>query len=199
MHCYVPLCTTFKDPCCSAPVLGTKVVNVFDLKFSTQRWLFCRQKIVLLILHSSSCWDSCTQSIVYNSYQKFASQISIFHENKLIKFNLNVCKSVLCLNQWFMSRIDTGLFLPYNPGQCLLFLGILKGQESKIWAFLALTISFWGPQKQENKNNHNSTIFGAKNKVKSNFIWEKLMEFLLFNEVLKNLTSSNYWSQKLAL
>ena len=105
-----PLCTTFKDPCCSAPVLGTKVVNVFDLKFSAQMWLFCRQKIVLLILHSSSCWDSCTQSIVYNSYQKFASQISIFHENKLIKFNLNVCKSVLCLNQWFMSRIDTGLF-----------------------------------------------------------------------------------------
>ena len=55
VHCYVPLCTTFKDPCCSAPVLGTKVVNVFDLKFSAQRWLFCRQKIVLLILHSSSC------------------------------------------------------------------------------------------------------------------------------------------------
>ena len=116
VHCYVPLCTTFKDPCCSAPVLGTKVVNVFDLKFSAQMWLFCHQKIVLLILHSSSCWDSCTQSIVYNSYQKFASQISIFHENKLIKFNLNVCKSVLCLNQWFMSRIDTELFLPYKPG-----------------------------------------------------------------------------------
>ena len=47
--------------------------------------------------------------------------------------------------------------------------------------------SFRGPQKQERKNDHNSIIFWAKNKVSSNFIWEKLMEFLLFNEVLKNL------------
>ena len=32
-------------------------------------------------------------------------------------------------------------------------------------------------------------IFGAKNKVTIDFIEEKLMEFLLFNEVLKNLIS----------
>ena len=45
----------------------------------------------------------------------------------------------------------------------------------------------WGPQKQERKNNHNSTIFWAKNKIRMNFLWDKLLEFLLFNEVLKNL------------
>ena len=47
--------------------------------------------------------------------------------------------------------------------------------------------SFIKPHKQERKNVHNSIIFGAKIKVRSNFILEKLMKFLLFNEVLKNL------------
>ena len=46
---------------------------------------------------------------------------------------------------------------------------------------------FWGPQKQERKNNHNSTIFWATNKIRMIFLWDKLLEFLLFNEVLKNL------------
>ena len=39
------------------------------------------------------------------------------------------------------------------------------------------------------KNDYNSIIFGAKIKVRRNLIWEKLMQFLLFNEVLKNLIS----------
>ena len=56
----------------------------------------CHKKIVLLILHSSSCWDSRTQSIVYNSYQKFASQISMFHANKRIKFNFKMSARVCC-------------------------------------------------------------------------------------------------------
>ena len=83
--------------------------------------------------------------------------------------------------------LDTGHFFYTRLIQCLIFLGILWCQESKIWTFLKDLISFWGPQKQERKNDHNSIIFGAKIKVRSNFIWEKLMEFLLFNEVLKNL------------
>jgi hypothetical protein len=71
--------------------------------------------------------------------------------------------------------------------QFLVFLSILKCQESKIWAFFKDLRSFRGPQKQERKNDHNSISFGAKIKVRSNLIREKLMEFLLFNEVLKSL------------
>ena len=64
----------------------------------------------------------------------------------------------------------------------------LQCQESQIWAFLrASEVLHRGPQKQERKNHHNSIISLTKNKVRSNFIWEKLMEFLSFNEVLKNL------------
>ena len=50
----------------------------------------------------------------------------------------------------------------------------------------AMTYSFLGSQKPQSKNNYNSTIFGSKNEVRSNFIRQKLMEFLLFNEVLEN-------------
>jgi hypothetical protein len=57
----------------------------------------------------------------------------------------------------------------------------MKCQESKIWTFFKGLRSFRGPQKQNRKNNHNLKI-----KVRSNFKWEKLMEILLFNEVLKN-------------
>ena len=56
-----------------------------------------------------------------------------------------------------------------------------------MWTFFEGLRSSWGPQKQERKNNHNSTIFWAKNKIRTNFLWDKLIEFLLFNEVLKNL------------
>ena len=83
--------------------------------------------------------------------------------------------------------LDTGHFFYTSPTQGPLFQGIPKGQESKSWVFFEGPRRFWGPQKQERKNNHNSIIFWAKNKMRRNFIWEKLMEFLLFNEVLKNL------------
>jgi hypothetical protein len=41
---------------------------------------------------------------------------------------------------------------------------------SRIWAFFKGLGSFRGPQKQERKYDHNSIIFGAKIKVRSNFI-----------------------------
>ena len=82
--------------------------------------------------------------------------------------------------------IDTGHFFNTSLIQGLVFKGIVKGQESKVWAFFKGLRSFRGPQKQNWKNDQNSIIFGAKIKVRINFIWEKLMEFLLLNEVLKN-------------
>ena len=51
---------------------------------------------------------------------------------------------------------------------------------------------FWGPQKQEKQNNYHSTTLGAKNKLRGNFIWEKLMDFLLFNKVFQNFIFSNF-------
>ena len=82
--------------------------------------------------------------------------------------------------------LDTGHFFNTSLIQGLVFKGIVKGQESKVWAFFKGLRSFRGPQKQNWKNDQNSIIFGAKIKVRINFIWEKLMEFLLLNEVLKN-------------
>lgn len=82
--------------------------------------------------------------------------------------------------------VDTGHFFNTSLIQGLVFKGIVKGQESKVWAFFKGLRSFRGPQKQNWKNDQNSIIFGAKIKVRINFIWEKLMEFLLLNEVLKN-------------
>ena len=84
------------------------------------------------------------------------------------------------------SCLDTGHFFNTSLIQGLVFKGIVKGQESKVWAFFKGLRSFRGPQKQNWKNDQNSIIFGAKIKVRINFIWEKLMEFLLLNEVLKN-------------
>ena len=49
--------------------------------------------------------------------------------------------------------------------------------KSKIWAFFKSLTSFRVLYKKERKNDHNSIIFGAKIKVRSNFIIEKLMEF----------------------
>ena len=62
----------------------------------------------------------------------------------------------------------------------------LQGQEFKIWAFFEGLRSLRGPQKQERKNDNNPTMFWAKNKVKGNFIWKKIMDFLLFNKVFQN-------------
>ena len=58
--------------------------------------------------------------------------------------------------------LDTGHFYHNSLTKCLVCLGLLYGQNSKILVFLALTYSFQGPQKQENKSNHNSTILEAK-------------------------------------
>ena len=96
-------------------------------------------------------------------------------------------------------RVDTGHFFNTSLIQGLVFKGIVKGQESKVWDFFKGLRSFRGPQKRKRKNNHNSLIFGSKIKVRSNFIWGKLMEFLLFNEVLKTLIFSSYPSKKLPL
>ena len=85
----------------------------------------------------------------------------------------------------FSWTIDTGHFFHTSPAQGLVFWGIPKGQESKSWVVFEGPRRFWGPQKQERKNNQNSIIFWAKNKMRRNFIWGKLMEFLLFYEVLK--------------
>ena len=88
--------------------------------------------------------------------------------------------------RWPCCCLDTGHFFNTSLIQGLVFEGIVKGQESKVWAFFKGLRSFRGPQKQNWKNDQNSIIFGAKIKVRINFIWEKLMEFLLLNEVLKN-------------
>ena len=85
-----------------------------------------------------------------------------------------------------LRTVDTGHFFNTSLIQGLIFKGIVKGQESKVWAFFKGLRSFRGPQKQNWKNDQNSIIFGAKIKVRINFIWKKLMEFLLLNEVLKN-------------
>ena len=44
-----------------------------------------------------------------------------------------------------------------------------------------------GLRSRKEKNIDNSIIFRSKIKVRSNFIWKKLMELLLLNELLKNL------------
>ena len=87
---------------------------------------------------------------------------------------------------YILEPVDTGHFFNTSLIQGLVFKGIVKGQESRVWAFFKGLRSFRGPQKQNWKNDQNSIIFGAKIKVRINFIWEKLMEFLLLNEVLKN-------------
>ena len=80
----------------------------------------------------------------------------------------------------------TTLF-PYKPDPMPnFFRHTLMSRIQKLGIFKGLR-SFRGPQKQERKNDQNSIIFGEKNKLRRNFIREKLMEFLLFNEFLKNL------------
>ena len=44
--------------------------------------------------------------------------------------------------------IDTGHFFNTSLIQVLVFKGIVKGQESKVWAFFKGLRSFRGPQKQ---------------------------------------------------
>ena len=70
----------------------------------------------------------------------------------------------------YMTTLDTGHFFNTSLIQGLVFRGIVKGQESKVWTFFQGLRSFRGPQKQNWKNDQNSIIFGAKIKVRINFI-----------------------------
>jgi hypothetical protein len=104
------------------------------------------------------------------------------------------------IHMWLaMWCLDTGHFFNTSLIQGLVFKGIVKGQESKIWASFKGLRSFRGPQKQNWKNDQNSIIFWAKNKMRRNFIWENLMEFLLFNEVLKSFIFFKSPIKKVAL
>ena len=67
----------------------------------------------------------------------------------------------------YTRKLQIRLLSP-RPTQYPVWLVQILGQESKTWA------SFRGSQKQESKNNHNSTIFGAKDIVRNNLLWEKL-------------------------
>ena len=49
-------------------------------------------------------------------------------------------------------RLDTGQYFKKRSAQGLVFECILKGQESKVVAFLALKYSFGGPLKSEKCN-----------------------------------------------
>ena len=54
------------------------------------------------------------------------------------------------------------------------------------------------PQKQERKNDHSSIIFGAKNKARSDFIWEKLMKFFVVPWSFEELDFFSITYQKFA-
>ena len=61
---------------------------------------------------------------------------------------------------------------------------------------------FWGPQKflgaseaGKKKQSQLHHFFGKK-KIRMNFLWDKLLEFLLFNEVLKKLDFFSPTNQK---
>ena len=82
-------------------------------------------------------------------------------------------------NKWVFNRYRT--LFPYKPDPMPSF--FRHTFRSRI-------------QKQEMKNNHNSTIFWTKNKIRVIFIWDKLLEFLLLNEVLKNLIFFSLTNQK---
>ena len=59
--------------------------------------------------------------------------------------NLIVLISLILLNNTLaqsLYAIDTGHFYLPSPTQCLVCLGLLQGEESKIGAFSALTYSF---------------------------------------------------------
>ena len=77
-----------------------------------------------------------------------------------------------------VSSIYRTIFLKWSV-QGLVFWGILKGQESKIWALFALYRSSWGPQKFKNfyflklKNKNVDNDFNFFYKLTSN----KLIEF----------------------
>ena len=64
--------------------------------------------------------------------------------------------SEFCLTSFVLTElvmfIDTGNFYHPSPAQCLVFKAYFKVKNPKFWPF-------GGPQKYENKNSHNCTIF----------------------------------------
>ena len=90
---------------------------------------------------------------------------------------------------WNSNRLKS--YFPIGPILCLVCLSLLWIEESKIWAFFALTFSFKRPQKEEKKITTTPQFFGQENKLRSNFVEEKLIEFLFFYEVLTNFIFSN--------
>ena len=89
---------------------------------------------------------------------------------------------------WMENRYRT--LFPYKPDPMPSFF------RHTLMSIIQNLSLFWGHQKQERKNDYNSIILGAKNKVRSNFIWEKLMDFLLFNKGFQNFILSNNTYQK---
>ena len=67
-------------------------------------------------------------------------------------------------------------------------------ENPKFGPYLRASEGLESLRSRKEKMTTTPNIFGAKIKVRSDFIWEKLIKFLLFNEVLKNLIFSNYQS-----
>ena len=62
---------------------------------------------------------------------------------------------------------------------------------------LVLTYRFWGPQNPESKNNGNSSIAGARNKARSNFMWKKTNGLFAVQWSFEKLEFFNYvWIKK---
>mgnify|MGYP007048501654 CR=1 FL=1 len=91
---------------------------------------------------------------------------------------------------WWYSRYRT--LFPYKPDpKPSFFRHTLSSRIQNLNLFWGPQ-KFLGPQKRERKHNHNSTIFWAKNKIRMKLLWYNLLEFLLFNEVFKNLIFFTY-------
>ena len=71
-----------------------------------------------------------------------ASELSIAYKAPLCALPAQVTYLLLTCS------LDTGHFFNTSLIQCLVFKGIVKGPESKIWAFFKGLRSFRGPQKQ---------------------------------------------------
>ena len=67
-----------------------------------------------------------------------------------------------------------------------ILLSHLKVSDPELESFLWLR-SFRGSKKQERKNDYNSTILGARNKVRSKLYMRKTNGFFLFNKFVQNL------------
>ena len=102
-----------------------------------------------LYFSRSKCYCSSFISCVCLSK---VSEIIIYH-NFITKigghgFPPGLLQKAILLHAYYMGCIDTGHFFNTSLIQSLVFKGIVKGQESKVWAFFKGLRSFRGPQKQ---------------------------------------------------